>query len=274
MNSDPTERGRSRARTRSRNVSVAELIGRHPGPVRSLLPGSEPGRHEQQHEQQPGTHGRGTVPHPDPPSPPRTLRTAGALLGVLLLCGGMTLTSLILQRSPASSPAVPGARAEPVTGAQALRPDLLHRARPFTVARPPARESGQLRLEDLLGPPPPKAESDVGLGQANPLAGSTRSAILLITNFHRLLGTDPDRAMALVSPELITTQRAEIVRAWQALKSVRTQRIHSRQDGAVVATLTAEHPDGRHIMLRHVFTVDEGTHPYIVDIELLAARHT
>lgn len=271
MDSDPTDRGHTRVRPRTRTVSVAELVSRQSGPVRALLPGAAPGRHEQQ----PDTLGHDTVLHPDPPALPRPLRMAGALMSVLLLCGGVTLTSLILQRSPTNSPAPPASRATPITGAQALRPDLLHRARlPFTAARPPPRESGQLRLEDLLGMPPAEAGANPRLGQANPLAGSTKSAVLLITEFHRLLGTDPGRAMTLVSPELITAQRAEVVRAWRALRSVRTQRIHSRRNGAVVATLTAEHPDGRRIMLRHEFTVDVGTRPYIVDTELLAARHT
>ncbi|RCW46678.1 hypothetical protein DFQ14_10114 [Halopolyspora algeriensis] len=264
--------GRGRTHGRRRPLDAAELIDHRTGPVRKAPTDAGTGRHARQ----PGTSGEhDTATLPQPPSPPRALHVTGVLLTVLALCGGTATTSLILQRSSTNSPARPAVRAEPITGAQALRPDLLHSVRlPLAAERHSGRESGSLRLDDLLGRSHPEPGSAHGLGQANPLAGTPRSAALLVTEFHRLLGTDPGRAMGLVSPELLATQRTDVVQAWHALDSVRTQGTRPRRDGSVVATLTAEHPDGRRVVLRHLFTVNMGTSPYITGIELLAAKHT
>lgn len=274
---DPDRPGRTRSRARARSVGVTELLHRRPEEVRASQPESGPGRHEQR----PAGSGHGTFPRPEPPPLSRTLRVTAALMGTVLLGIGTTLTSLILHGPPPGSAGAPIAQAPPVTGAQALRPDLLHRGpRPFTAgpdfARPPGQ---QLDLDDLLGAPrpgtaPPRDTAAMsGLSQANPLAGSTESAVQLVTEFYRLLGTDPGRAVTLVSPGLLGSQRTEIVRSWRGLTSVRVQ-VEPLEGGSVVGELTAEHPDGRRIVLRHAFTVDVGTRPYIVGVELLTARHT
>ncbi|MBA8822711.1 hypothetical protein FHX42_000040 [Saccharopolyspora lacisalsi] len=201
----------------------------------------------------------------EPPLPRR--RIATGVLGALLLCGSVVTGSAILTASPTDSPP-PTAPPAPIDGAEALRPDLLARANwPF------ADNGGYSRVSDERPTPSgPSPTHPPEMCEANPQVGSADSALALVESFYRLLGSDPRRAVRLVSPKVLGAQRDRMVRSWEELASVRPRRPHLRQDGSVVAEVVAEYPDGTRLLLRHALTVKAGPHPMIGSVRLVTAR--
>lgn len=257
----PADSGRAPDHT----VTVAELIEQQPDSVRSGLSDVDDHRELTERHGESADTSRRSLPRP---------HVLAAALVVLLLCGAAVAGSAILARSSADAPRP--ARSALISGAEALRPDLLARARwPF------ADNGGGARPPDLPGPPPftgrlptppPASDPLSGLVEANPWVGTTESTLELVHEFYRLLDSAPERAVRLVSPEVLGAQRAEVVRSWQAIASVRTARSHVRQDGSVIAEVVAERADGTRLVLRHALTVQEGTHPEIVEVRLVSAR--
>ena len=170
-----------------------------------------------------------------------TLLTIAALC-LVLLCGATAAISAIIAHSPRDSGAFP--RPDPVAGAQTFRPDLLRGARwPFT-AEPGAPGGGG-----------PGARETVPASSETPPSGEIRAPERTAAAFYALLDADPERAVDMLSPELVGDQRDEIVRSWQEVASARPARVEPGPDGSVLAEVVVEYPDGSRIALRHELVI-------------------
>jgi hypothetical protein len=203
------------------------------------------------------------APEPVAAAPPLRTLIAFGTVGILLLVGA-AVTSATIIAQPASAPR-PAATATSIKGVQALRPDLVRDARwPF------ADNGGFAAAVD---PANPTGEPEAAAGStANPLAGSDESAINVVTEFYQGLGQDPTAAASWVGPELLAGQQAQLAEAWDAVDSVQpSMRAISEQQ--VLTEVEAGYPDGHRVVLRQLLTIEPGTHPQIVEAELLSARH-
>ena len=185
-----------------------------------------------------------------------TLLTIAALC-LLLLCGTTAAITAITAHSPPSSGASP--RPGPVAGAWTFRPDLLHGTRwPFTPEPGPRETPGP-------GAPEPAPE-----GPKVPPSGEIGAPEHIVA-FYSLLETDPERAVDMLSPELLGDQRDEIVRAWREIASVRVPRMQPGPDGSVLAEVAVEYPDGSRITFRHELAIAQG--PQIASEQVAGNRH-
>lgn len=170
-----------------------------------------------------------------------TLLTIAALC-LALLCGATAAISAIIAHSPRDPGAFP--RPDPVAGAETFRPDLLHGARWPFAAEPGPRGGSE------PGPREPAPESP-----KFPPSGEIRSPERAAAAFYALLDADPERAVDMLSPELVGDQRDEIVGSWREITSARAVRVQPGPDGSVLAEVVVEYPDGSRIALRHELVI-------------------
>ncbi|MEV0700819.1 hypothetical protein AB0I53_23320 [Saccharopolyspora sp. NPDC050389] len=237
----------SRRRGGAGAVTVAELIKREP-----LSPAHERIADELL-----------KAPDPSADAPPlRSWIVFGVLGALLMLVAAVVSAKLISQ--PAAAPR-PASSAAPITGVLALRPDLVREAGwPFDANGGFAAAAGSGGTDEA----PEAAEQST----ANPSAGSHESALNLVNEFYRRLDHDPNSAVSLVAPELLTGQQAELVGAWQEVESMQLQ-VRTFSAGVVLAEVKTRYPDGHRVVLRQLLTVESDAYPRIVGAELLGARH-
>lgn len=267
--SDPaTDAGSGPRRRRFRgprtgSISVADLLGGQPfsgrsGPTATSETGLPDG--DAPHEPQRHT-------EDSPPIHRGLRRTIGVAAIVLLLAAGTTISAMLARSTGTDDahPRVPSA----ISGSRALRVDLLTRQAgwdpPKLTAEEPERHPTDLSLSDLL------REDRASLLRANPSAGSSESSVRLVSEFYELLGEEPRAAVLLLHPRVSGTAESEIVAGWRALRTV-TARDVVATDGAVLGTVSARDSAGKRLVLRHSFSVTEGSEPRIARVELRAAR--
>ena len=226
-------------------VTVAELIRRGP-----QTPGTSPAAGELGATADPGT--------AQQPLGGLVVLTA---LGVLLLISAAGAGALIMDK-PAQLPR-PAHSAAPISGALALRPDLVLNATwPFTGNGGYAGTTGTEAA--VLDAEPDDAHL------ANPAAGSESTTLGLVEEFYRRAQDSPDQLGELLVPELGHVE--ELHRAWEAVDHVWITELRMERDGSVRAQVEAEYPDGRRVMLDQHLHVSPGPLPRVSGAELRAAR--
>ncbi|NYH78473.1 hypothetical protein FHR84_001798 [Actinopolyspora biskrensis] len=216
--------------------------------------------------ERPHEDGAGGRPVSDARFPRSTRATAGALAAFLALgATGVTGTVLSdsLSRPPGRTARVDETARSGVAGSAALRIDVLFERAGWSPPRLPAETP---RLPELW------TRTGTEDSPANPSAGSMRGATGVVRDFYRLLGTDPARALSLVSTSLTDRQRTRIAHGWRALSSVRPHEIVPTRNGEVLATVAARDDAGTSIALRYSFSVTRGDDPRISRVRLRAAR--
>lgn len=225
-------------------VTVAELIRRGPHAPEQDLPPTELGTTD--------------------PTPTRT--PLGGLivlttLGVLLLISAAGAGALIMAK-PAHLPR-PADSAAAISGALALRPDLVLQAKwPFD-------DNGGFETATGGGGTVAAADPD-NAHLANPAAGSESTTLGAVEEFYRRAQDTPARIGELLAPEL--GQADELRRAWEAVDAVRVVELRLQPDGSVSAQVEAVYPDGRRVLLDQHLHVSPGPLPRIVGAELRSAR--
>ncbi|TWF93001.1 hypothetical protein [Saccharopolyspora dendranthemae] len=205
-------------------------------------------------------------PAAEPCDPGATKQPLGGLvvltvLGVLLLISAAGAGALIMAK-PAQLTR-PAHSAAPISGALALRPDLvLNAAWPFT---------GNGGFADTTGTDAAVLDADPDDAHlANPEAGSESTTLGLVEEFYRRAQDSPDRLGELLAPEL--GHADELRRAWEAVDHVWLTELRRERDGSVRAQVEAEYPDGRRVMLDQHLHVSPGPLPRISGAELRTAR--
>lgn len=170
----------------------------------------------------------------------------------------------------------PSARvsAGPITGAAALRPDVLAEHEwPPTGADRNGGPDGAERQPELAPPAVPIVRSAAPpADEANPAAGSDASAVRVAEEFYRRLADSPSTAPELLTPSLRGQDPGALVRAWSAADRIQ-HRVRSVAEHRAVVRLAADFPDGRHVVLHQRLSVEAGSNPRIRDAELLSGRY-
>lgn len=165
----------------------------------------------------------------------------GALVTVLtlfaaLLCGATAAISAIITNPFDRNTLVRPPRPPSIEGSAALRPDLLLQARwPFTAT--PGAPSTTPRTTEAFTPGTPAQESPQDL----------------VRRFCTGLGTDPGRAVRLLSPELAGDPA--IAQAWRPAISVHAGKPLPLSANSAETEITAEFANGKRITVREEFHV-------------------
>ncbi|SFT81553.1 hypothetical protein SAMN04487904_10959 [Actinopolyspora lacussalsi subsp. righensis] len=199
------------------------------------------------------------------------LWTVGAL-GALLAMGATTALGVVLSDStpPRSERKTPNRTGLPITGAAALRVDLLLERAGRSRALPGSSAArAELTDESTVTS---SADGRTGSSRLGPPGETSVPSVRVVREFHRLLGAEPSSAVRLLSVSMTEAQRADIVRSWRALRSIRSDEISVTTSGRVVSTVAARDATGTRIALRYSFAVDDGSDPRIPRVRLDAAR--
>lgn len=249
------DRPSGKRRSRGGAVTVPQLLQRRPGSLRASEFDLDP--------DDPLADDVDTAPGR---VPAQRARVVMGLVAVVLLLLVSVAVSVITARATAAGPPPRAVASAPVSGADALRLDLLRRAGwPFQDLSGGALGDARDRT--------PGQEHAHDPDAANPAAGSADSARALVAEFYRLMDSSPQRGLDLIAPELLDGDRSRVLRSWEP-GSVRVQQLDVRSANSVVAEIGIDHPDGAYTALRHRLTVEEGARPHILAIELLGARHS
>ncbi|SDP14077.1 hypothetical protein SAMN04487905_102144 [Actinopolyspora xinjiangensis] len=202
------------------------------------------------------------------------LLTAGAL-GTLLALGATTIFGVVLADS---TPWAPGTAGTPhrsgaaISGSAALRVDLLLE-RADSSGRSPDGGTGRSDLASGSVPDSPAARSAVTGGlRARSSPDGEEPSVGVVRDFCRLLGSEPARAMRLLSLSMTDVQRADVVRSWRGLRSIRSREVGLTSEGRVVSTVAARDAAGSRIVLSYSFRVADEVNPLILSVRLDAAR--
>lgn len=193
------------------------------------------------------------------------------VVAVLCLCSAATAISVITVH--ATAPSATAATPPAVSGADALRPDLIATMRwPFPDDRGLVEAPDSLTGTRAARPDPPSPQ--LSPETANPAAGSAEEARWISERFIDLLGRDPDAALDLLAPRLLGTHQSEVAESWAALRGVRLLESAVQPDGTVVTRTLLEHPGNGRSVLVHRFAVEPGPSARVLSVSLLAARHS
>lgn len=196
-----------------------------------------------------------------PTRTPRAGLIVMAALGVLLLISAAGAGALIMTK-PAQLPR-PADSAAAISGAQALRPDLVLQAKwPF---------EGNGGFESTTEGGGTVAAAEPGNAYlANPAAGSQTTTLRVVEDFYRLAQDAPTRLGELLAPEL--GQAEELHRAWESVEAVHVVSLRAQPDSSVSALVEAVYPGGGRVLLDQHLHVSPGPLPHIVGAELRSAR--
>ncbi|MCC8250781.1 hypothetical protein [Saccharothrix luteola] len=256
----PTTSGRRHNREGS--VTVAELIGKQPAPVRIRS------------RRQAATHGLITDPlreendtAPSARRPTRAAKLAGVTTGAVVLLASIAATAVLAGNRPEGPT---GPLVEPpaaISGSSALRPDLLSAQ---LGAGRPDRLPAQARLAvpsaaDAPTEPPrmvPPPQVDVG----------PEPEVDIVRKFFELLPAKPSQAAQLLSPELLGGSARDFVESWGHVQAITIESTSRRPDGAVLAVVSMQGRTGRWLRVEQLFRLTDTSVPRIVATEVLSAH--
>ncbi|AHI01490.1 hypothetical protein [Kutzneria albida] len=270
---EPPSSGRRHNRgesSRSGAISVAELIRKQPPPRRILS------------RDEAGTDGLvtdllGTAPLVDQPEPRRSpaVKLAALVLGTASLCATVAAASMITgNRQPAATaPARHNAVPSVITGAAALRPDLLssevNGSTPAT-GTVPASTSTQPTAVAKAG------RSEVTGSRLTSAAVSTavaQSPVDAVRQFYNTVRTDPQDALNdWVDSTLMGVTQNDFARSWSGVRSLRTDRVEAISADSVLGVIAFQQLDGSWLRVEQLLRLNGQSPPKIVGAEVLSAQ--
>lgn len=254
-----------RRHSRAGSVSVAELIGKQPSPVR--VPRREPA-------------GRGPVAdllrEPAHQCAPRPVKPSSRAVGLAsgaaaLLAFAAVVAVLAVTRSAGPPPRT----VEPpagITGPSALRPDVLS-----------ARLGGRAGVPVRAPLPPGPLAADVPVdtpleaGVTLPpreVAPRSKPQVEVVRHFYRLLPAKPADAVRLLAPDLVGGSAREFVAAWAGVRAITIESTALRPDGAVFAAVSLQEASGRWLRVEQLFELTGASPPRIADVRVLSAQRS
>ena len=236
----------------------------------------------------------------EPPREPESVlarrsKLVGLMLAGTLLSGSIVGAALIAEQRAETGGS--GARgSNEIVGAAALgvfaAPTPAPGATPAVPPGPPssappatstATSSGKTaeRAPGNAAAPPPSATNPGATSSAAVPAGrgdfgrlGPGDRIALVREFYRLVGSSPQDALELLTPELRADQPGELVRAWSSMESITLTDARLRGDGSVLAVVMMVQPDGEELRVTQLLNFADGTEPLISQARLLSAQHT
>lgn len=272
---------KGRRHTRAGSVTVADLVGKQTPALRVL----------HRKEEVTGRLGYDVpvparVPVPESPTSRATkvARFAGYTAGALALFGSVAAASLITTRTQntvlAAQSAPPGA----ITGATALRPDLLGGSLGATrqdrapsaqsVSTPNDIEQQTMAAVDTPQAAPqvtPESSTEAPVSTDLPVEGPPENTEI-VTQFYRLVGSRPAAAFALIDPGLLGADPSGFISSWSAVRAVKVERVEARPPNSVLAVVCVQQPDGKWLRVEQLLRTSRSTPPRITSAEILSAQ--
>lgn len=263
----PATTGRRHARAGS--ISVAELIKQQPSPMR--IPSNEEAATDAL-----VTSLLGPTEFMPPVSPGRRRRTrrnrvakiAGLLTGAVVLVSSVAGAAILAGNRPANTGIPISERPVALSGASALRPDVLSAQLP--------NEHTPLRQTSAAPPPLPNAlllETTVEPTTPSVSTGP-QPQVDVVRRFYELLTTKPNSAAKLLSPDLVGANPKEFVKSWGMIRTVNVDQTSLRQDGSVLAVVSMQELNGSWLRIEQLFWLTDTTQPRIIGTEVLSAQRS
>lgn len=270
-----TATGRRHARTGS--VSVAELIGKQPsrpGPASGRAPaisveligegrpcggrssgdlfGGDLGAGP------PGPLGDGSALRPHRAR--RAARVVGWITGALVLVTSVVAAAVLAEQRGAVVQHLAVEVLPAMSGASALRPDLLSAELGGTAVV----DSGLVVDGPLPVPQPATPEVVVG----------PKPQVEVVRRFFELLPARPASASALLSPDLVGASPADFVESWSLITAIAVESVANRPDGTVLAVVSMRERDGGLLRVEQLFRLTGVSAPRIVGAEVISAQRS
>ena len=251
-----------RRHTRAGSISVAELIKQQPVRIPSpdeaatetlvldLLGPREEGRRRRKPKG-------------------RAAKAFGLATGAVVLFSSIAAATFLAGNRPVNNGVPYSERPVALSGASALRPDVLSAKLPgdrqpvptsqLLPAPPLVKELTTTQPTDLstpLVPPGPQPQIDV------------------VRRFYELLTSAPGSAVKLLSPDLVGADPEEFVRSWGMIQTVNVDQTVLRQDGSVLAVVSMQERDGSWLRLEQLFWLTDTSTPRIIGTEVLSAQRS
>ncbi|WP_143115961.1 hypothetical protein [Lentzea xinjiangensis] len=198
----------------------------------------------------------------------RAAQAAGLLTGAIVLASSITGAAILAANRPANTGVPRSEQPVALSGASALRPDVLsaqlpdeRRPVPTTLDTPMPEPSALLLLE---APEPATPEVSVG----------PQPQVDVVKRFYELLTTKPNSAARLLSPDLVGANPKEFVESWDMIKTVNVDQTSLRPDGSVLAVVSMQEHSGGWLRVEQLFWLTDTTQPRIVGTEVLSAQRS
>lgn len=197
----------------------------------------------------------------------RLAKAAGLLTGAIVLVSSVTGAAVLAGKRPANTGIPVSERPVALSGASALRPDVLSAQLPNerpplqTAADTPMPQPSALLLETVE---PTIPEVSVG----------PQPQVDVVKRFYELLTTKPNAAAKLLSPDLVGKNPKEFVEAWGMIKTVNVDQTSVRPDGSVLAVVSMQELDGSWLRIEQLFWLTDTTQPRIIGTEVLSAQRS
>lgn len=263
-----------RRHTRAGSISVAELIKQQPSPMR--IPSNEEAATDALVTSLLGPTENMTATTATIPvvsgrrrrlRKSRIAKAAGLLTGAIVLVSSVAGAAILAGKRPANTGIPVSERPVALSGASALRPDVLSAQLPNehtplrTAPDTPLRQPSALLLET---PEPTTPEVSIG----------PQPQVDVVKRFYELLTTKPNSAAKLLSPDLVGGNPKEFVESWGIIKTVNVDQTSLRPDGSVLAVVSMQELDGSWLRIEQLFWLTDTTQPRIIGTEVLSAQRS
>ncbi|MFI6099036.1 hypothetical protein ACIA8G_26070 [Lentzea sp. NPDC051213] len=263
-----------RRHTRAGSISVAELIKQQPSPMR--IPSNEEAATDALVTSLLGPTGLAelTMPMPivpgrrrRPPKKSRAAKVAGLLTGAIVLVSSVAGAAILAGKRPANTGIPVSERLIALSGASALRPDVLS-------AQLPSEHTPLQTQQDTPMPKPPALLLETPEPTTPEVSIGPQPQVDVVRRFYELLTTKPNSAAKLLSPDLVGTDPKEFVESWGMIKTVNVDQTSLRQDGSVLAVVSMQELNGSWLRLEQLFWLTDTTQPRIIGTEVLSAQRS
>ena len=237
----------------------------------------------------------------EPPTPgraPRMYRAVAVLAGFVLLCAAVTASTAALS-GPRAQRAVPSTvAAGAITGAQALRPDLIGGSgkvgsQPAGDAGDPGRTGAARHLPSTQGIPralPPEDPAAAGGTAPQPPATTpyppdeypprdgrelaSDPVTDTVTRFYQTVTVQPREAFDLLGPNLQGAGYQEFRQSWADVQQAIVEDIRQEGPHAALVTVSLLRRDGSVLRILQRVLIIPGAQPRIADVALLSASRS
>ncbi|MEU7479404.1 hypothetical protein AB0A63_25680 [Lentzea sp. NPDC042327] len=273
-----------RRHTRAGSISVAELIRQQPGPMR--IPSAEEAATDALVTSLLGP------TEPAPPAGPgrrrragdsRAAQVAGVLTGAIVLVSSIAGAAILAGSRPPNSGVPFTERPVALSGAQALRPDLLSAQLPSEYTPPRTAPEVPMPQPSALLLTSPTRSADPSAGPSAEPSGEPATPLVstgpqpqvdVVKRFYELLTTKPGAAAKLLSPDLVGTNPREFVESWGTIRTVNVDQTSLRPNGSVLAVVSMQEWNGSWLRIEQLFWLTDTTQPRIIGTEVLSAQRS
>jgi hypothetical protein len=263
-----------RRHTRAGSISVAELIKQQPGPMR--IPSNEEAATDALVTSLLGPTENMTATTATIPVVAgrrrrirrnRAAKAAGLLTGAIVLVSSVAGAAILAGNRPANTGIPTSERPVALSGASALRPDVLS-------AQLPGEHTPPQTTADVPQPQPPALLLETQEPATPEVSTGPQPQIDVVRRFYELLTTKPKSAAKLLSPDLVGTDPQAFVESWGMIKTVHVDQTSLRPDGSVLAVVSMQELNGSWLRIEQLFWLTDTTQPRIIGAEVLSAQRS